>query len=161
MPLPCSVCSHPDRPEIDEQLVAGRPSQRSLAATYGVDRGAVARHKEKHLSAALKAVMTRKANAGSRRAVDRLEGLYDRIEALLSRAEDAPLRDQAALISQLRATLETLAKVYGELDERPQIAVVNVTTSAEWLRIRSALFSTLTAYPEAAQAVSARLKELE
>lgn len=157
----CSVCPHPDRQAIDEALVLGT-SMTQLATTYELSKDAIRRHRTAHLSPALRKVVEARQTGGSIKAIDRLEDLYDRASALLERAEEkGSTRDGVAAIGQLRGIVETLAKITGELDERPTVQVLNIATSTEWLATRSALFEALRPYPDAAQAVASRLKELE
>ncbi|HUW08770.1 MAG TPA: hypothetical protein VM537_03530, partial [Anaerolineae bacterium] len=59
---------------------------------------------------------------------------------------------------RLQGHIELLAKLVGELDDRPQVAVL---LAPEWLTIRAAMLDTLRPYPEARAAVAARLSELE
>ena len=59
---------------------------------------------------------------------------------------------------RLRSQSELLARLIGDLDERPQITLV---TAPEWLAIRAALLDALRAYPDARTAVAARLVALE
>jgi hypothetical protein len=59
---------------------------------------------------------------------------------------------------RLRAQTELLAKLLGELDERPQVTLV---TAPEWLQLRAALLDALRPHPEARSAVAARLLVLE
>lgn len=61
-------------------------------------------------------------------------------------------------VAQLRPSVELLAKLVGELDER---AVVNVVLSPEWQAVRGALLEALQPYPEARLAVAARLVALD
>jgi hypothetical protein len=61
-------------------------------------------------------------------------------------------------IREARGNLELLAELAGELDRRAQL---NITVSAEWLTIRSALLEVLGAYPDARIAVAERLVALE
>jgi hypothetical protein len=87
----CRVCAHERRTEIDEAIAEGR-SLRDIAATFGgASKDAVRRHKEAHVSPALVRLGTRlRTAAEDRRAesiLDRMEGLYARIEGLLDRAE--------------------------------------------------------------------------
>jgi hypothetical protein len=72
------------------------------------------------------------------------------------RAED--LRTAATFISQARQNLELLAKLLGELDERPQ---VNVLLAPEWLTVRATVLTALAPYPEARVAVAQQLATLE
>ena len=157
----CTVCSHPDRQAIDEALVLGT-SQRQLAATFSLSKDAVRRHHAAHLSPALRKVAETRQTGGAAKAVDELAELRERARRLLDAAEaKGDLRNAGALIGQLRGIVELLAKLTGELDERPQIAVINLATSTEWLALRSALLGALDPFPEARNAVAARILELE
>jgi hypothetical protein len=49
----CTVCDHPQRHEIDAELVADRTSYRAIARHHGLDRDAVRRHQANHLPLAL------------------------------------------------------------------------------------------------------------
>jgi hypothetical protein len=51
---------------------------------------------------------------------------------------------------RLHAQLELLAKLLGDLDERPQI---NVLVAPEWIQLRTTLLEALRPYPEARTAV--------
>lgn len=156
----CRVCTHPERPEIDRQLAAGT-SNPGIAAKYGMSRDSVRRHRDRHLSPALKAVATRRETQGAVKAADRAEQLYGKAEAILEAAEDAG-QGQLALgaIKELRATVELLAKLSGELDERPQVNVVNVSASPEWLAIQSAMLEALASFPDARVAVAGALESM-
>ncbi len=59
---------------------------------------------------------------------------------------------------QLTGQTQLLAKLLGQLDERPQ---VNVLMAPEWLQVRSALLTALAPYAEARQAVAAALVSIE
>lgn len=160
MPQPCSICTHPDRTAIDDAIVSGTPGRR-VAITYGLGKDAPRRHRA-HITPALLAVLEQRKLAGPTAAVDRLEDLHRRASALLDVAESkGDVRNAAAVIGQLRGIVELLAKLTGELDERPQVQILNVSTSAEWLQIQQLLTVALTPYPEAAQAVASSLLELE
>ena len=137
-------------------------SQRTIGAQFGVSRDSIARHSQRHLSPALKRAATRHETGGPRRAVDRLEDLYARCTRILDAAEAAGNPGLALnAAKELRATVEVLAKISGELDERPQIAVVNVLNSSEWGQIRAALMVALASHPDASRAVSAALLAIE
>lgn len=60
--------------------------------------------------------------------------------------------------AQLAGSRELLAKLAGLLDDRPQI---NVLVAPEWLRLRAELVAALEPFPDARQAVAARLVALE
>jgi hypothetical protein len=59
---------------------------------------------------------------------------------------------------QLTGQTQLLAKLMGQLDERPQI---NVLMAPEWLQVRAALLTALAPYAEARQAVAAALVSIE
>jgi len=59
---------------------------------------------------------------------------------------------------QLTGQTQLLAKLLGQLDERPQ---VNVLMAPEWLQVRAALLTALAPYTEARQAVAAALVSIE
>jgi hypothetical protein len=61
-------------------------------------------------------------------------------------------------LRERRATIELLAKLRGELDER---AVVNVLALPEWMSVRQALLHALDPFPQARIAVGDALAELE
>jgi len=59
---------------------------------------------------------------------------------------------------QLTGQTQLLAKLLGQLDERPQ---VNVLMAPEWVQVRSALLTALAPHPEARRAVTAALVAIE
>ncbi len=59
---------------------------------------------------------------------------------------------------QLTGQTQLLAKLLGQLDERPQ---VNVLMAPEWLQVRAALLTALAPHPEARRAVTAALVSIE
>lgn len=94
-----------------------------------------------------------------------------KLSALLARLDDAGVdvqrgewrhADPRDLVlktyDRLRDTFELLARLVGDLDERPQITL---QTAPEWLEVRGVLLSALGPYPEARAAVAARLVALE
>ena len=161
MPVPCVTCGHPQREVIDAALVLGQESLRSLAKRYGMDRASLARHRQNHVSPALARVATQREEQGPRSALDRLEGLYDDAKGILEAAKgEGKATLSLAAVRELRSIVETIARVTGELDERPQVAVLNLAQSPEWLQVRQTLMAALTPYPEARQAVAGKLAAL-
>jgi hypothetical protein len=150
MPRSCTICEHPGREAIDQALV-GDASNRSLASLYDVSEAAVRRHKAKHLPAKL--VMAQAAEEVTR--ADTLLGqvrdLQERTLAILGAAEETRQhRTALGAIREARSNLELLAKLLGELDERPQ---VNLNFSPEWLELRAVIVTALEPHPEALRAV--------
>ena len=74
----------------------------------------------------------------------------------LARAEAGnDLREMAVMMSQVRGTLELLARVFGEIQET---TTVNVILLPEWQRLRTRVVDALVPYPKARTAVIAALE---
>jgi hypothetical protein len=150
MPRSCTVCEHPEKEAIDRALVGGA-SNRSLASLYDVSEAAARRHKANHLPAKL--VMAEKA-AEVAEANDLLAQMRDLQARTLVILEGAEITKQhrtaLSAIREARSNLELLAKLLGELDERP---VVNLNVSPEWLELRTVIVGALEPYSEARGAV--------
>lgn len=157
----CKVCAHPERPQIDAAIASGMNN--SVAAEkWGLSKDGVRRHRASHLSLALMAVTAQRETGGAVKAIDRAEALYSKAEGLLEAAQsEGKASLSLAAIRELRGIVELLAKLTGELDERPTVQVLNVTTSPEWAQVRTVLLVALSAYPEAHVTVAAALQELE
>ena len=150
MPRSCSICEHPERGAIDEALVGGA-SNRSAASLYDVSEAAVRRHKANHLPAKL--VMARAAEevAKADDLLSQVQDLQSRTLAILEAAEGTEQhRTALSAIREARSNLELLAKLLGELDERP---VVNLNVSPEWLELRAVIVGALEPHPGARGAV--------
>lgn len=161
MAQPCKVCTHPEREQVDEALAAGL-SDREGERRWGFSRAGVARHRKNHLSSAVQATAVEATKEAATTALARLEHLHRRVERVLTLAEREgkhTLVLQAA--REMRQTAELLAKITGELDERTQVQVLNVSTDPQWLATRAAMLDALQPYPEAASAVAGRLLALE
>ena len=70
---------------------------------------------------------------------------------ILNKAEEAgELRTALSAIREARGNLELLAKLLGELDERPQ---VNLLVSPEWIELRAVIVGALEPYSDARGAI--------
>ena len=161
MARPCTICAHEDRKAIDEALVVGTPV-RAIALRYGVERTSLGRHLHHHVSPALARVVTKRQEKREERAarslLERMEGLIERTERLLSAAETSGAVGQAlASIAQLWKGYELLGKLTGEIRPDNQVLVVNLQQSPEWVELRSRLFFALQPFPEARERVAAAL----
>lgn len=85
--------------------------------------------------------------------VDREERTVTMVETKHADPRDLVLKTAGRLQPQI----ELLAKLLGELDDRPQ---VNILVSPEWLAVRGAVLDALAPYPEARASVSGRLLAL-
>ncbi len=138
-------------------------SLRAIAIRVGtVSKDALSRHRE-HISPALaRLAVAEREGAGALSAAVRLEELYGRASSVLSSAEaEGKASLSLAAIRELRGLVELLAKITGELDERPQVQILNLSAAPEWLQVRGALMAALQPYPDAAQAVAGSLGRLE
>jgi hypothetical protein len=150
MPRRCTVCDHPQRQGIDEDLVTGAP-YRSVAKRFGLSESSVYRHKTEHLPAHLLKAREVEEAARADDLLDQVRHLQAHALDILERAERAgDLRTALAAISQARGNVELLGKLAGELDERP---VVNLNVSAEWLELRALIVGALEPHPAAHRAV--------
>lgn len=161
MPQVCRVCKHPDREAIDRQLVIGTALD-ALGGEYGVSRSSLTRHKANHVSEALHAVVVEeREKAGPRSALDRLEELYDTASRILAAAEqEGKASLSLSAVRELRGITETLAKVTGEINDRPQLAVFQLSASPEWAQTRDTVFRVLEGFPDARVAVAQALAVL-
>ena len=158
MPRRCAVCSHADKKAIDEALVGGVAFP-ALVAKYRVSKDSLSRHKANHLPATLaKAHEAGEVARGDDLLAD-VRDLQARAYSILDKAEGAgDLRTALGAIREARGNLELLAKLLGELDERP---VVNLTVSPEWLELRAVIVGALEPHPEALGAVVGALEGAE
>jgi hypothetical protein len=159
MPRRCSVCTHPDRENIDEALV-GATALSALSAKYrDISEDALGRHKANHLPAKL--VMAEKAKevAQADGLLEQVRDLQGRALAILDQAElSGDLRTALGAIREARGNLELLAKLLGELSEAPQ---VNLNVSPEWLQIRAVIVTALEAHPEAKNSVLRAIRRVD
>ena len=88
-----------------------------------------------------------------------VEGLYAKARSIRRKAEKAEdLGMELRAIGVARGNLELLAKLLGQLDDRPQI---NLLLAPEWVELKHALIRALAPYPEARTAAARCLMELE
>lgn len=151
MPMQCSICAHAERTAI-ELAVANRVPLRTIADQHGVSKSAIIRHRD-HCGALAGVVDAVQRTDQTRRETvqARMEALQQRTMRLLRSAEAAgELRTALGAIREARGNLELLAKLTGELDERPQ---VNILLHPDWLALRERLLVALQVHPAALEAV--------
>jgi inactivated superfamily I helicase len=157
----CTVCSHEARDRIDEALVAGTPYRDIVKRNGGVSISSLSRHRQAHLSVALVALAAETDARQSETLLEQLRGLYRRVGAILETAErDGRPGVALQAIKEARSILETVARVTGELDERP-VTVVNLHQSPEWQALSVRIVKALEPYPEARYAVAAAIARPE
>ena len=151
MPRTCTVCSHPNRADIEDAIVIHSQSKRRIAAQHGVTEQALRRHLREHLPALL--ALARDAERAAR-----ADTLLDRIEALQSRTEEALAKAESSDnlfatfrgISEMRRNLELIGEVTKELNRTPSL---NLHLNAEWIELRSAIIGALDPHSDARDAV--------
>lgn len=143
---------------MDRALVEGVAFP-ALVAKYRVSKDALSRHKANHLPSKL--VMAEKAGevVEADDLLGRVQDLQARTLAILEAAESTQQhRTALSAIREARSNLELLAKLVGQLDDRPQ---VNALLSPQWLELRAVIVEVLSPYPDARSAVAGKLLELE
>jgi hypothetical protein len=146
VPRSCTVCEHAERETIDRALV-GDSSNLSVSSLFGVSESAVRRHKANHLPAKLVMAQAAEEVAQADDLLGQLKDLQRRTLAILKAAESTNQhRTALSAIREARSNLELLAKLLGELDERP---VVNLSLSPEWLELRAVIVTALRPHPDA------------
>jgi hypothetical protein len=158
--VPCIVCNRPDREAIEHAIAQGK-SLREVGRAYNIHHTAVFRHKRDHVAHEIAALNGARQVHDKGTALARLEALYSTAEKLLKKAlnNDTSVNGQVQVVKEVRSCLELIAKLTGELNERPQ--TVNLMMAPAWLQVRAALFEALIPYPEALEAVAGRLGALE
>lgn len=132
-------------------LVAGEP-YRSVANRYeSLSQASVQRHSENHLPATLAQAKDAEMVAHADDLLEQVRDLQVRTFAILEAAEASEQhRTALSAIREARGNLELLAKLLGELDDRP---TVNVLISPEWLELRTVIVGALEPYSDARGAV--------
>ena len=131
-------------------MVAGE-AFRHIAARFDTSTGALQRHKADHLPVKLAKAQEAEEVAQADDLLEQVRDLQGRALAILDKAEEAgELRTALSAIREARGNLELLAKLLGELDDRPQ---VNVLVSPEWLELRAIIVGALEPHPAARGAV--------
>ena len=59
MPRRCTICTHPQREEIDRLIIEGKKPYTEIARLFGVHESAIRRHKKVHLAPKLKKAFER------------------------------------------------------------------------------------------------------
>jgi len=154
----CLVCAHPAVATIDEALVAGKECT-GLSGLFRLSVDSLRRHRRAHLPAA--AVVRREAAEEERAEtlVEQAQALHRKTLEALDGADAAGDRAMVLrAVREARRNLELMARLLGEIDDRPQI---NILWSPEWMRIRDAMLEALDPFPAARLAVAEAMVRLE
>ena len=159
----CTVCDHPQRDEIDMQLVCGG-SYRDIAGQFNLSKTAVSRHKESHIPAAL----VEAQDAGE---VAQADGLLAQVKALQAEAQSilgearsaGDLKTALMGIGKAKECLELLFKVEGRLQDQQSVQVavcMDIHHSPQWRQVGAMLAEVLAPYPDLRGEIAARLKAM-
>jgi hypothetical protein len=158
VPRTCTICTHPKRREIDRALLDAA-TYRTIADRYGLSETALKRHRKEHVPAELAKAQQAAEVAIADDLLGQVRALRNRAISLLTKAEAAgDYRTALAGIREARACIEVLLEVEGELDRR---GVTNIVINAEWIELRTIMLTALQPYPDARQAIAARLRMIE
>lgn len=115
----CSICTHPDRKELDRLLVSRGASYRDIARRFGVSKSALARHRKEHLPALLAMAYEAEQVAHSNDLLAEANMLRTKTLELLERAEhEGDLKTALAGVRTALSSVELLAKMAVAVDER-------------------------------------------
>jgi hypothetical protein len=154
----CTVCVHPEVETINRMLVEGETYQ-TISNRFGISNQAVGRHARNHLPKAMLKAEEVKEVVAADNLLAEVEDLKRQAQVIKDRAEKAgDLRTALQGIRELVRIVELLAKLRGELDERP---TVNVLLSPQWVLIRTTLMDALRPFPDARAAAARALLEVD
>jgi hypothetical protein len=172
----CQVCRHEERWRI-ELLRAGGASFDSLATKFKVDRDAIWRHWNRHVSAEMKAGylagpvqlqdLAAKAAETGGSVLDHLHAIRTILMGHLANATEAgDGRGAAYIAGRLTATLETIAKISGELGDLARSVTINntnigIVNSPAFATVQATLLRALAPHPDARAAVVMALRGLD
>jgi hypothetical protein len=159
MPRVCTICSHPQRRQIEAALVACVPNTR-IATKYAVDEAAVRYHTTNHVHATLTRARDALEITRGDELLEQVRAIVAKTWALLAVAEsenDHALELKA--LAGLTRPLELLGRLMGELREQHvQQTVYNVVMLPEWVALRTIILNALEPFDDARLAVIAALE---
>lgn len=174
----CQVCQHPERWRV-ELLKAGGASLDSLAKKFELSRDAIDRHWHRHVSAELKAGylagpvqlqdLAAKAAEQGGSVLDHLHAVRVILMGHLASVTEAGDGRAAAYIAgRLTSTLETIARVSGELGDLARSTTYNITNNVAvltehpaFMRVQATILRALAEHPAARADVVRALRDLD
>jgi hypothetical protein len=169
----CTICHSEFRSQIELALVSG-VGRRTIAARFGVNAAAVARHGRNHLTAAQRAAILAATKPMTAIELEHLaksesEGLLASLVAQRGRlctVIDAAMADKnfAAVIAAERAlhdNVSTVARLLGQLVNRTEHRSIAFTLTPDYLALKAALVRIVREHPELASKIAAALETVE
>lgn len=114
----CSICTHPQRAEVEAAIASGTP-YRAVARQYATSKDAIRRHADGCITEAVAAAKAAKQTETEKQGMTTLERLEDALRQTLGIVEKAQaggdLRLALSGLDSVRKHLELSAKLLGEL----------------------------------------------
>lgn len=181
MPGRCTICYSPSRASIEADLLNEVP-YREIARRYGVGRGAVSNHHKNHMEGppgkygpyepptepapslddvkavleAAQAPQDAQDGLADENPITMIKGLLRELKSLQSQAKGRSVDIQLRVVREMRPTIETLAKLVGDLESAPQI---NIMLHPQFQQAAIVISDALKDHPEALAAVTDGLLE--
>lgn len=146
----CSICTHPNKEDLDRLILAGEPTRSIAAQRTGITHTTLRRHK-RHLEQSLVHADLRNLPEGGDLLDDAQFLQQQAIEVLEECKKAGAWKVAITAIGVAQRNIELQAKLLGLLQEQQ---LTNVLLSADWLEVRTAIIGALTAYPEARDEVA-------
>ncbi|MBP7865714.1 MAG: hypothetical protein KA419_07160 [Acidobacteria bacterium] len=153
MSRPCTICTHPNRAEIEAAILANKPVLRIVADCGGTE-GSIRRHRDDCMKEAVTAAREAQEEERITAGMTTLEQCRALQEATLGILNDARESDPVLAlraIDSARKNLELLSKLLGDIDESPR---VNIIVMPEWVTLRERILCALEPFPEARAALA-------
>ena len=132
MPRLCSVCAHPARTQIDEDLLAHQASYRVIAHRYALHWDALQRHEHAHLGQSFRQSQEAQALMQTERLISRLMDLEAAVDRVLARSEQLG-DDRLALLAvkEARANVDVLVRIGVMADLERRVALLEQPAASD------------------------------
>jgi hypothetical protein len=175
----CTVCQNKKKEQIDKMLLDNK-TLAQISEKFGISPGSLSRHRTKHLMPLFKqvaeknkeirlektekivaAIETQELKYGNA-LVDKVWGIYNRADAILTREEKRKKSLIAlAAMREMRETLKLIANMLGELKGDSPTINVNIINNPQWLQIKEVTLQVLSEYEGASSKLLNALSRLE
>jgi hypothetical protein len=151
--MPCKVCKHPKRSEIEQQIAARSLTTVEAAKIVGCHNSTISRHMYRCVAASVRERAQAEANElQSMNVLDQLRQSHQTtlqiLDAALSKGKDRVALK--ALEVELKQ-LELNARITGQFSDAPQ---VNLMMAPEFVKLKQVIVDRLLPYPDARLALS-------
>lgn len=152
----CSICEHPQRDEIDKQLLHGDLVS-EISLKFGVSDRALYRHAKSHVPELLAKASRANEVARADNLLAELKSFRERTIRLLDMAEQAGTTraygSPAQYLKEIREQIKLLAELEGRIAAQPQTNINVLFNNPEWIEVQRRIIEALEQYPQAKEAV--------